>query len=71
MNSVHTSRANRLARAYVEELAMDKTGVIYGAICKVTEAKNTDEKLRSLEFLLQTVLKGQGKEDFLYDQYNY
>lgn len=71
MKSVHQGRTGRLVNAYVEELGMNTNAIVYGAIRKAVDAKNTDEKLAALEFLLQTIVKGQGRTDYLYDQYNY
>lgn len=71
MKAIHQSRTGRLVRAYVQELEMDTNAIMHGAIRKVIDSKNTDEKLRSLEFLLQTILKGQGQTEFIYDQENY
>jgi hypothetical protein len=71
MKIVHQVRTNAITQAYVEELQMNTNAVIFGAIRKVISAKNTDESLRSLEFLLQTILKGQGQTDFIYDQDKY
>ena len=71
MKAIHQYRTSKLVDAYVTELKMENNAVIYGAIRKALQAKNTEESLRSLEFLLQTILKGQGQTDFIYDQDNY
>jgi len=71
MKAINQSRTSRLVRAYVQELEMDTNAIMHGAIRKVIDSKNTDEKLRSLEFLLQTILKGQGQTDFIYNQDKY
>lgn len=71
MKAIHQGRTGRLVRAYVQELEMDTNAIMHGAIRKVIDSKNTDEKLRSLEFLLQTILKGQGQTDFIYEQDKY
>ncbi len=71
MKATHQFRTGNLVRAYVEELNMESNAVIHGAIRKVISAKNTEESLLSLEFLLQTILKGQGQSDYLYAGENY
>jgi len=71
MKIVHQVRTNKITDAFVQELDMTTNAVIYGAIRQVIKANNTDESLRSLEFLLQTILKGQGQTEYLYDQNNY
>jgi hypothetical protein len=67
MNAKNQVRSNKLTEAYVTELKMDGNAVIHGAIRQVIKAKNTDETLLSLEFLLQTILKGQGQTDYIYN----
>jgi len=65
MKNLHQIRTNELVDAIVTELNLDSDLHIEACLRKVIEAKNTHDSLHSLEYLLQTILRGQGK-DFYY-----